>query len=171
MPSRFGTPLALTKCMSGIIHTVYKLRLLQQKLAKGHGLNMEDVHEFEALERELEDRTLGRKYRRELVGISALVRRPGQDALVQVIDIGPGGMRLDQCPTLQAGDQFELHLRESDKRSFRFQAQVSWTREEQGSCIAGVRFVGFPICINHGPPSESKPASVVDRIMRAGTGS
>lgn len=152
--------------MSAIIHTIYELRLLQEKLESGQGLTMEEIVELERLEAELQSPEFGRKYRRLDLRISVLLRSPGKDALVQVGDLSPGGMRLIGCPELAAGQEVVLHLREDDERSFRFRARVAWIRAHQDQHMLGVRFVGHPMKFNHGPPSAG-PDNIVDKIRVA----
>lgn len=149
--------------MSEMIHTIYQLRLLQEKLASVQGLTMEEVVELETLESELENPLLGRAYRRLDLRISAMLRYPGKNALVHVLDLSPGGIRIKGCPDLFTGEVTQLHLRESEQRSYRFSAQVIWIRSHHGECTAGLRFVGQPMLINHGPPSTG-PENIAERI-------
>ena len=150
--------------MSEMIHTIYQLRLLQEKLASVKGLNMEEVVELEALESELESPMLGRQYRRLDLRISAMLRYPGKNTLVHVLDLSPGGIRIKGCPGLFTGEITELHLRESEQRSYRFRAQVIWIRSHRREFTAGLRFTGQPMLINHGPPSSNVPENIVERI-------
>jgi hypothetical protein len=152
--------------MTDMISTVYKLLLLQQKQESNEGLSMDEVVDLERYEADLQGEEFGRRYRRLDLKISALIRHPSKDSLVQILDFGPGGMRLAGCPELTTGDHIEMHLRESGDRSFRFPSQVMWIRAHGDNFMAGVRFVGRPIQINHGPPSDG-PENIVDRIKIA----
>ncbi len=149
-----------------MMHTIYLLRLLQEKLASDQGLTMEEVVDLERLEAELQGPRFGRKYRRLDHRIAAMMRYPGKDALVQVLDLSPGGIRVQGCPALHKGEIIELHLREDEQRSYRFRAQVIWVRSQDSQHTAGLRFVGLPMLINHGPPSNG-PENIVDRIKVA----
>lgn len=152
--------------MSDMIRTIYHLRLLQQKQENREGLTMDEVVDLEKYEADLQGEEFGRRYQRLDLKISALIRHPGKDSLVQVMDLSPGGMRLSGCPKLSTGDTIDMHLRESKERSFRFRAQIMWIREHGEQSMAGVRFVGRPLQINHGPPSDG-PENIVDRIRVA----
>jgi hypothetical protein len=153
--------------MSGIIDTVYHLRLLLQKADGPDGLSMSEVCDLEALEAALRSATAGRRYARLDLRISALLKRPGNGSLVKVLDFGPGGMRIAGCGELHRGEHIEMHLREGSEVSYRFPARVSWMRSDGAEITAGVQFVGHPIKMRHGPPSEDAPASIVDRIRVA----
>jgi hypothetical protein len=152
--------------MSGMISTIYHLLLLQQKQEGDEGLSMDEVVALEGYEADLQGEEYGREYRRLDLRISALIRHPGKDSLVQILDFSPGGMRLSGCPELRPGTNIEMHLRESEDRSFRFPSQIMWIRAHGEQNMAGVRFVGSPIQINHGPPSDG-PENIVDRIQVA----
>ena len=153
--------------MSGIIDTIYEIRCLLSKLEEGQGLGMGEVHELEALEATLKSDQEGRRYRRLDMRISAMLKRGEQHTLVQVLDLGPGGMRFKGGRKIQAGETLELHLREDEKVSYRFRAQASWVREQDDELTVGVRFIGNALRMNDGPPSENKPESIIDRIKIA----
>jgi hypothetical protein len=158
--------LLYSQSMSDMISTVYHLLLLQEKQEGDTGLTMDEVVDLERYEADLQGEEFGRQYRRLDLHITALIRHPGKDSVVQLLDFSPGGMRLMGCPELTPGDNVELHLRESDERSFRFPSQIMWIRAHGEQHMAGVRFVGRPIQINHGPPSDG-PENIVDRIQVA----
>ncbi len=149
-----------------MIRTIYHLLLLQQKQESGQGLSMDEVVDLERYEADLQGEEFGRQYRRLDLHVTALIRHPGKDAVVQILDFSPGGMRLTGCPELSPGDRVEMHLRESKDRSYRFPSQIMWIREHGEQHMAGIRFVGQPIQINHGPPSDG-PENIVDRIQVA----
>jgi hypothetical protein len=152
--------------MRDMISTVYHLLLLQLKQEGDEGLSMDEVVDLERYESDLQGEEYGRQYRRLDLGISALVRHPGKDAVVQIVDFSPGGMRLSGCPELVPGSLIEMHLRESEERSYRFPSQIMWLAAYGDHHVAGIRFVGRPIQINHGPPSDG-PENIVDRIQVA----
>ena len=149
-----------------MISTIYHLLRLQQKQEGDEGLTMDEVVDLERYEADLQGEEHGREYRRLDLRISALIHHSGKDALVQILDFGPGGMRLSGCPNLRPGTLLEMHLRESEDRSFRFPSQIMWMRAHGDQYMAGIRFVGSPIQINHGPPSDG-PGNIVDRIQVA----
>ena len=152
--------------MSDMITTVYNLLLLQEKQESNEGLTMDEVVDLERYESDLQGEEYGRQYKRLNLRISALIRHPGKDALVQILDFSPGGMRVAGCPKLLTGSLIEMHLRESEDRSYRFPSQIMWVSAQDDQIIAGIRFVGRPIQINHGPPSDG-PENIVDRIQVA----
>lgn len=152
--------------MSDMIHTIYKLCQLQQKQGSAQGLSMDEVVDLERYQAELHSTEFGRQYRRLEMQVSAMVRIPGRDCLVKVLDLSPGGMRLRGCPILETGQQLQVHLRENDERSYRFPGQVIWIRAQDGAHLAGISFVGTPMLLNHGPASDG-PENIVDRISVA----
>lgn len=158
-----GIPLALFQCMSDIIRTIYEVRLLQQKQESAEGLSMDEVVDLEKHLAEMQGERFGREFRRLDLKISALIRFPGKDTLVEVMDLSPGGMRLSGCPHLDTGTDIEMHLRESEDRSYRFPAKIIWMRDQGDQHITGVRFTGNPIEINHGPSGDG-PENIVDQI-------
>ncbi len=161
-----ASPLLCRLGMSDMISTIYNLLLLQEKQEGDKGLTMDEVVELERYESDLQGEEFGRQYRRLDLRITALIRSPGKDSLVQILDFSPGGMRLSGCPELSPGDSIEMHLRESEERSYRFPSQIMWIRAHGEQHMAGVRFVGRPMRINHGPPSDG-PENIVDRIQVA----
>ncbi len=127
---------------------VFQLRLLQEKLESNQELTKEEVVNLEQLEEELVSPAFGRKYKRLDLKISAMLRHPDRDSIVHVLDLGPGGIRIRGCTQFSNGERVELHLRENNEHSYRFQALVMWHFAQGDEYTAGLGFLGKPVLLN-----------------------
>lgn len=154
--------------MTGIVERVYEVRRLAAKCEAGHGLEWDEVHELNSLEAEFGHGDRRRRFPRTGISISALVRRGERTDRVLVADIGPGGLRCFDCPRIREGDTVELQLRSDDESAiYRFVARAAWVEQTDEGNWVGFAFVGSPIQMRKGPPSESPPTDLVDKVRAA----
>lgn len=160
-------PLLSTPSM--LVRTVFQYRLLLGKCELGVGLDWEEIEAVSALEAAFapdgEDlRThVGRKYRRQVVGITAHLRGDRINDRVEITEIGPGGVLIRNAPYIARGELVELMVDEGDV-TYRFCAHGVWLREDGDDYRVGLRLVGLPVCIHRVSVSAKHDEDVIERI-------
>jgi len=146
--------------MHALVDQIYRLRELAGRCA-GPGLDMEEIHRLNALEARFPQDEGPRRYFRHAIDGVVLFRRGEVNDRVELIDISPDGMSVRGVPAVRNEQAVELTIKSEDgSTSYRFRAEVIWT---SGSRL-GLRFVGMPIKMRHGPPSANPPEDVVEKI-------
>lgn len=152
--------------MHAALRLVYRYRQLAGKCETGAGLSFDEIGELTAIEAAfagetqayLSDRMMGeRDFARAPVDLSAtLIRRRFRDS-VTILDLAPGGFVCEGAPFLQDGDRAEIAVRAGadGSKTYRFMAEVAWTRDRANDCVIGFRFVGIPIEIRRLPAAAS----------------
>jgi hypothetical protein len=157
--------------MLAALKLVYRYRQLAGRCETGAGLDFDEIGELTAIEasfagetqRLAGDRRIGeRDFSRAPVLLGAtLYRRQFRDQ-VTIFDIGPGGFVCEGAPFLQEGDRVEVVVDggAESPASYRFMAQVAWTRDRESDCVIGFRFVGIPLEIRRRarPPGNQEAA-------------
>jgi hypothetical protein len=160
-----GTTLAKSKAMSSL-ELVYQYRLLLGKCSSGAGLTYDEIDELTALEAAFaasdDDQRAaeGRRFRRERVDLSAVLRGGKLHDAVTVAELAPGGLVCRSAPWAETGDAVEIVIEdESRSLSYRFKARVSWLREEHegDDYVLGLEFVGIPVLVRYGTPMTHDP--------------
>src|SRR3954449_9973943 len=117
-----------------LVEVVFQYRTLVGKCDLGVGLDWDEIEQVTAIESAFEptadDRRMkkGRKFRREQVKLTALVRGDRINDRVDVTDLGPGGVVVRHAPFIAHGEHVELVLEEGDK-SYRFSAEGVWMKD------------------------------------------
>ncbi|MBS1121596.1 MAG: hypothetical protein H6Q90_3824 [Deltaproteobacteria bacterium] len=154
-----------------LVEVIYRYRTLIGKCELGTGLEWDDIEEVTLIESIFapiqDDRRTkhGRRFRRETVKVSAVMRGDRIHDRVEIVEIGPGGMVCRNAPYVARGEQIEIVIEDGDS-SYRFRAQGVWLKDDGDDYKVGLRLVGMPVCINKVSISAHQ-ADVVDKIALA----
>lgn len=153
------------------IETIFHYRTLIGKCELGVGLDWEEIEEVTSLEaafaagEELHTQ-MGRKYRRQIVALTAHVRGDRINDRVELTEIGPGGFLIRNAPYIARGELVEILVDDGDV-SYRFRACGVWLREDGDDYRVGLRLVGVPVRIHQVAVSVRSEDDVVERIGAA----
>lgn len=154
-----------------VVEVVFRYRSLIGKCDLGVGLDWDEIEDVTAIESAFEptrdDRRMkrGRRFRREQVSYSALLRGDRINDRVELIELGPGGAVVRNAPFVASGEHVELVLELGD-RSYRFSAKGIWLKDDGDDYRVGLALVGMPICLRSVAVSRHQ-ADLVDRISAA----
>ena len=135
-----------------LVEVVFQYRTLVGKCDLGVGLDWDEIEQVTAIESAFEpssdDRRMkaGRKFRREPVKMTALLRGDRIHDLVDVVEIGPGGVVVRHAPFIARGEHVEIVLADGD-HSYRFCAEGVWMKDDGDDYKVGLVFVGMPVCL------------------------
>jgi len=151
--------------MSTLEH-VYQYRLLIGKAASGAGLTIDEIDLVVTLEAlfaasEADQRAHeGRRFSRQAVDLSGVLRGGKLNDTVTVSELAPGGVVCRSAPYAEPGDAVELVMEDGNRsHSYRFKARVLWLREEHegDDFVVGLEFVGTPVMIHYGTKQHDEP--------------
>lgn len=151
--------------MSALEH-IYQYRLLIGKSASGAGLTIDEIDQLVALEAlfaagEEDQRARdGRRFRRQAVDLTAVLRGGKLHDSVTVSELAPGGLVCRSAPYAEPGDAVEIVIEdELACHSYRFKARVLWLREEHegDDYVVGLELVGIPVMIHYGQKQTHEP--------------
>jgi hypothetical protein len=152
-----------------LLETVFQYRTLIGKCDLGVGLewhDIEQVHEIEqAFTPESRDSRDGRRFRRESIELTGIVRGDQINDRVQVVEMGPGGLICIGQPFITRGEQVEIVI-ELNEDIYRFKARGVWLREVGDDYRVGLQFLGMPVKLHKVQISEHTH-DVVDKISAA----
>ncbi|HET9625982.1 MAG TPA: PilZ domain-containing protein [Kofleriaceae bacterium] len=153
-----------------LVEVVFQYRTLVGKCDLGVGLDWDEIEQVTAIESAFEpssdDRRMkaGRKFRREPVKMTALLRGDRINDLVDVTEIGPGGVVVRRAPFIAHGEHVEVVLEDGDN-SYRFGAEGVWMKDDGDDYKVGLVFVGMPVCLHSVVISKTDRAGdVIERI-------
>jgi hypothetical protein len=135
------------------------------------GLDWDEIEQVTAIESAFEpssdDRRMkaGRRFRREPVKITALLRGDRINDRVDVVEIGPGGMVVRNAPFVAHGEHVEIVM-EDGERSYRFSAEGVWLKDDGEDYRVGLALIGVPVCL-HTVAVSRHEVDLVDRIGAA----
>ncbi len=154
-----------------LVEVVFQYRTLMGKCELGVGLDWDEIEQVTAIESAFEptsdDRRMktGRRFRREAVKLSALLRGDRINDRVEVVEIGPGGVVVRNAPFVAHGEHVEIVVEDGD-RSYRFGAEGVWLKDDGDDYRVGLALRGMPVCLH--TVAVSRPAAdLVDRIGAA----
>jgi len=154
-----------------LVETIFQYRVLVGKCELGVGLDWDEIEHVTAIESAFEptadDRRMkaGRKFRREAVKLTALLRGDRIHDRVDVTEIGPGGVVVRHAPYIAHGELVELVVDAGDL-SYRFTAEGVWMKDDDDDYKVGLAFVGMPVCL-HTVAVSRHEVDLVDRIAKA----
>lgn len=154
-----------------LVEVVFQYRTLMGKCELGVGLDWDEIEQVTAIESAFEptsdDRRMkaGRRFRREPVKLSALLRGDRINDRVDVIEIGPGGIVVRNAPFVAAGEHVEIVIEDGDN-SYRFSAEGVWLKDDGDDYRVGLALIGMPVCL-HTVAVSRHEADLVDRIGAA----
>ncbi|MEO8706181.1 MAG: PilZ domain-containing protein [Kofleriaceae bacterium] len=154
-----------------LLEVIFQYRTLIGKCELGVGLEWDDIAQVTAIETAFaptaDDRRMknGRRFRREGVKLSAVMRGDRIHDRVEVVEIGPGGAVCRNAPYVARGEQIELTMEIGDS-SYRFRAQGVWLKDDGDDYRVGLALIGMPVCL-HKVAVSAHHADVVDKIAAA----
>ena len=153
-----------------LVDVVFQYRSLIGKCELGVGLEWDEIEQVTMIESVFEptadDRRMktGRRFRREQVKLSALVRGDRINDRVDMIEFGPGGAVVRNAPYIARGEQIELVI-ESGEMSYRFRAQGVWLKDDNDDYRVGLELVGMPVCLHK--VSHGRHEDLLDKLSAA----
>jgi hypothetical protein len=153
-----------------LVDVVFQYRSLIGKCELGVGLEWDDIEQVTLIESTFEptadDRRMktGRRFRREQVKMTALLRGDRINDRVELIELGPGGAVVRNAPYVARGEQVELVIEQDDK-SYRFRAKGVWLKDDNDDYRIGLELIGMPVCLHK--VSIGKHEDVVEKISAA----
>lgn len=153
-----------------LVDVVFQYRSLIGKCELGVGLEWDDIEQVTLIESTFEptadDRRMktGRRFRREQVKMTALLRGDRINDRVELIELGPGGAVVRNAPYVARGELVELVI-EQDDRSYRFRARGVWLKDDNDDYRIGLELVGMPVCLHK--VAIGKHEDVVEKISAA----
>ena len=154
-----------------LVEVVFQYRTLMGKCELGVGLDWDEIEQVTAIESAFEptsdDRRMraGRRFRRESVKLSAILRGDRINDQVEVVEIGPGGLVVRNAPFVASGEHVEIVITDGDN-SYRFGAEGVWLKDDGDDYRVGLALVGMPVCL-HTVAVSRHEADLVDRIGAA----
>jgi hypothetical protein len=154
-----------------LVEVVFQYRTLIGKCDLGVGLDWDEIEQMTAIESAFEpsadDRRMnaGRRFRRQPVNLTALLRGDRINDRVEVVEIGPGGLVVRGAPFVAHGEHVEIVVEDGD-RSYRFGAEGVWMKDDGDDYKIGLELVGMPVCL-HTVAVSRHEADLVDRISAA----
>jgi hypothetical protein len=154
-----------------LVEVVYQYRTLVGKCELGLGLDWDEMEQVNVIEHAFaptaDDRRLnaGRKFRREVIKVEAIVRGDQINDRVEVTEIGPGGLVCRKAPFIARGEQIEIVIDDGD-RSFRFRCQGVWLKDDGEDYKVGLAFIGMPVCL-HKVQVSAHEVDMIDKIAAA----
>jgi hypothetical protein len=151
-----------------LVEVVFQYRTLMGKCDLGVGLDWDEIEQVTAIESAFEPTTddrrmkTGRRFRREAVQLTALLRGDRINDMVDVIEIGPGGLVVRNAPFVAHGEHVEIVIEDGDL-SYRFSAEGVWLKDDGDDYRVGLALVGMPVCL-HTVAVSRHEADLVDRI-------
>jgi len=147
-----------------VVETIFQYRTLIGKCELGCGLDWDEIEQVTVIEHAfVADRgPSGRRFKREPIELSAIVRGDRINDRVLVSEIGPGGLVCNRAPFIARGEQVELVI-ELGEKSYRFRAIGKWLRDDGDDYQVGLAFIGVPICLHLTQVSTHEP-DLVDQI-------
>ncbi|HEU0034155.1 MAG TPA: PilZ domain-containing protein [Kofleriaceae bacterium] len=154
-----------------LVEVIYRYRTLIGKCELGVGLELDEIDQVTTIEAQFaptaDDLRMrnGRKFRRESVRLTAVLRGDRIHDRVEVIELGPGGLVIRNAPYVARGEHVEVVVEDGD-RCYRFRARGVWLRDDNDDYRVGLALVGTPVRLNKVAVSAHQ-VDVVDKIAAA----
>jgi hypothetical protein len=148
-----------------MLDLVYEYRLMLGKCASGVGLSLDEIERMTLLEAWFEagedDRRAaeGRRFRREPVCLTAVLRGGALHDAVTIAEITLGGLVCLGAPYAEVGALVDLAIADPDAlRSYRFKGRVRWIGDDgELDYRLGIELVGAPVMIRYSAPQTIDP--------------
>jgi hypothetical protein len=153
-----------------LVDVVFQYRSLIGKCELGVGLEWDEIEQVTAIESAFaptaDDRRMktGRRFRREQVKLSALLRGDRINDRVDMVEFGPGGAVVRNAPYVARGELVELVIEDGDM-SYRFRAQGVWLKDDNDDYRIGLELVGMPVCLHK--VSHGKHEDLFEKLSAA----
>jgi hypothetical protein len=151
-----------------LVDAIFQYRTLLGKCELGVGLDWEEIEQVTAMESVFappadDQRTKsGRRFRRETVKMTALMRGDRINDRVDLVELGPGGLVVRNAPYVAKGEHIEIVVDEG-ACSYRFRAEGVWLKDDGDDYKVGLRLVGMPVMLHKVSISAHQP-DVVDKL-------
>ncbi|HEY0253869.1 MAG TPA: hypothetical protein VGC41_20205, partial [Kofleriaceae bacterium] len=125
-----------------MVETIFQYRTLIGKCELGVGLDWEEIEQVTCIEHAfVRDRgRSGRRFKREEVRLSGIVRGDQINDRVEICELGPGGLVCRRAPFIARGEVIELVINIGDK-SYRFRAIGKWLKDDGDDYQVGLAFI------------------------------
>ena len=156
---------------SDMLEDVFQYRTLIGKCELGVGLEWDEIELVSTLESRFEpsphdkQKHVSRKFRREAVRMTGLMRGDRIHDRVDIIELGLGGLVVRNAPYIARGEQIEIVI-DVGEMSYRFRAQGVWLKDDGDDYRVGLALVGMPVCL-HKVAVSAHQHDVVDQIAAA----
>jgi hypothetical protein len=150
-----------------LLETVFEYRTLIGKCDLGCGLEWHEIDEMDRIEHTFRsNRGDGRRrFRRQTVDMTAIMRGDQINDRVTIVEMGPGGAICVFSPYIARNEPVEIVIDEGEY-SYRFRAKGVWLRDAGEDYRVGLQFVGMPVRLHKVQISEHN-FDVVDKIVTA----
>lgn len=155
-----------------MLEDVFQYRTLIGKCELGVGLEFDDIERVTALETRFEpahrerQKHASRKFRREPVRMTALMRGDRIHDRVDVVEMGLGGIVVRNAPYVTRNEQVEIVI-EIGELSYRFRCQGVWLKDDGDDYKVGLAFIGMPVCLHKVAVSVHTAENIIDQIPAA----
>jgi hypothetical protein len=153
-----------------LVDVVFQYRSLVGKCELGIGLDWDESEQVTVIESAFEptadDRRMktGRRFRREQVKLTALLRGDRINDRVELVELGLSGAVIRNAPYVARGEHVELVV-ESGDLSYRFRARGVWLKDDGDDYRVGLVLVGVPVCLHR--VTHGQHEDLVDKISAA----
>lgn len=154
-----------------LVDLVFQYRSLIGKCELGVGLEWDEIEQVTMIESAFtptaDDRRMraGRRFRREAVKMTGMLRGDRINDRVDITEIGLGGLVVRNAPYVARGEQVELVIDNGDQ-SYRFRARGVWLKDDGDDFRVGLELIGMPVCL-HKVELSHHEQDVVDKISAA----
>ena len=151
-----------------MLETIFEYRALLAKCERGDGLDVNEIGRLMEIESDYAPRAegpRGRKFRREVVEIEAVIRGDRINDAVEIVEVGPGGIVCRNSPYIARGEQIEIVVDAGD-RIYRFRAQGVWLKDDGEDYRVGLALLGEPLVLRTARMRHHE-ADIVDKIVAA----
>ncbi|MFT3691879.1 MAG: hypothetical protein QM831_01975 [Kofleriaceae bacterium] len=150
-----------------VVETIFQYRTLIGKCELGIGLDWDEIEQVTCIEHAfVRDRgKSGRRFARQTVSLSGIIRGDRINDRVEIVELGPGGFVCRRAPFIARGEVVEVVLNLGDK-SYRFRAIGKWLKDDGDDYQVGLAFIGVPICL-HIEQVSAHEFDLVDQINAA----
>lgn len=154
-----------------LVELVFQYRSLIGKCELGVGLEWDEIVQVTAIESAFapsaDDRRMkaGRRFRREPVAFSGVLRGDRINDRVDIIEMGPGGLVVRNAPYVARGEQVEIVIELGDN-CYRFRGQGVWLKDDEDDYRVGIALIGMPVCL-HRVAVRGHQSDLVDKIAAA----
>ena len=153
-----------------LVDIVFQYRSLIGKCDLGVGLEWDEIEQVTAIESAFaptaDDRRMknGRRFRREQVKLTGLLRGDRINDRVDVTELGPNGAVIRNAPYVAKGEIVELVMDNGDL-SYRFRAKGVWLKDDGDDYRVGLVFIGMPVCLHK--VTLRRQDDLVDKVSAA----
>jgi hypothetical protein len=154
-----------------LVEVVFQYRNLVGKIDLGCGLDWNEIDQISSIEATFaptnDDRRMnsGRRFRRDAVEVSALLRGDRINDRVDVVEMGLGGLVCRSAPYVARGELAEIVIDDGNK-SYRFAVRGVWLRDDGDDYRLGLAFVGMPVMLIKTQVSRHE-TDLIDEIAAA----